>query len=84
MLLPINALLERLSEMTDQEKLVEIKKRISDLGTMVYDKDDVVAALNSPRNQEVVSVLWNRLWAIREIILTPTPTKPYVPQWSPE
>jgi hypothetical protein len=53
--------------MTDQEKLAEIKKRISDLGTMVLD-------------QQLVTVLWNRLWAIREIVLTETPTKPYVPE----
>lgn len=54
--------------MTDQEKLIEIKKRISDLGTMAAGVADVQQSL-SPVQEQFVSVLWNRLVTIREIIL---------------
>jgi hypothetical protein len=52
--------------MTDQEKLEQVRVRISDLGAMLAD----VATAKHP----LVSRLFSRLWAIREIIIAEGPS----------
>jgi hypothetical protein len=48
---------------TDAQKLAEVRIRVSDLGSLVAD------VATAEKKSPLVSILFHRLWAIREIIL---------------